>query len=46
MGSHPIDLGLRFRHESGFTRTRLALGAAAVVHYVVSYDRIAWLVKQ
>jgi hypothetical protein len=32
--------------DSGFTRTSLALGVVIVVHYAISYDRIAWLLDR
>jgi hypothetical protein len=33
-------------HASGRPRAALALAAIVVVHYALSYDRLAWLVRQ
>jgi len=32
--------------DSGFTRSGVAFGMVATIHYAVSYDRIAWLLNQ
>ena len=38
-----FGVGVWALRDSGFTRTSFALGTAVIVHYAISYDRIAWL---
>ena len=33
-------------YQSGFTRASWALGIIVVLHYLISYDRILWLVSR
>jgi hypothetical protein len=33
-------------YASGATQAALIFGAVVVVHYVISYDRVAWLLRQ
>ncbi|MFQ5400616.1 MAG: hypothetical protein ACE5E7_13595 [Anaerolineae bacterium] len=40
MGSHSITLAFRLLPELG------AIAALVVAHYLVSYDRVAWLIRQ
>jgi hypothetical protein len=32
-------------YDAGFTSFSLVVGVVVVVHYLVSYDRILWLIK-
>lgn len=38
--------GIWSLYSLGFTKASLALGIIGVIHYLVSYDRIAWLLSQ
>ena len=33
-------------YDLGYTRLGLILGITIVIHYIISYDRILWLMKQ
>lgn len=39
-------LGTWALHDSGFTRASWVLGIIVALHYLTSYDRISWLVRQ
>lgn len=39
-------VGIWTLRDSGFMRTSLALGMVVLVHYALSFDRIAWLLRQ
>ena len=41
-----FGVGIWALADSGFTRSSLAFGMVVIVHYAVSYDRIAWLLAQ
>ena len=41
-----FGVGIWALKDSGFTRASLALGVVVVVHYAISYDRIAWLLDR
>ena len=41
-----FGVGVWALKDTGFTRTSFALGMMVVVHYAISYDRIAWLLDR
>jgi hypothetical protein len=41
-----FGVGIWALQDSGFTRASLVLGVVVVVHYALSYDRIAWLLRR
>jgi hypothetical protein len=41
-----FGIGVWALHDAGLESPSLIFAAVTVVHYVVSYDRIAWLVQQ
>ncbi len=41
-----FGLGVWALYSTGFAGVSVAFGALVIVHYLVSYDRILWLVKQ
>lgn len=38
--------GIWALRDSGFSRTSFTLGIVVVAHYVISYDRVRWLLDQ
>jgi len=41
-----FGLGAWALYDLGFTILSLILGITVIIHYIVSYDRIAWLIKK